>query len=255
MNEQTKPGDRLNQYIASCGICSRREADRLIEAGRVYVNGTAAVPGMRVQGTEEVTVNGKSLGGTLHKVVVAYYKPVGVTCTARDPHADRTLDEAFSYPVRLTYAGRLDRDSEGLLLMTNDGRLIDAMMRGANGHEKEYIVRTKSRIRDADLERFRNGLYLKELEVKTRPCRVERLGDYTFRIILTQGLNRQIRRMCRAVGNEVKRLKRVRVLNIELGAMKPGEQRRISGEELEELYEIAGAAAGADSRRGNRRSR
>ena len=255
MNEQTRPGMRLNQYIASCGICSRREADRLIEAGRVFVNGTAAVPGMRVQGTEEVTVNGRILRGALQKVVVAYYKPVGVTCTARDPHADRTLDEAFSYPVRLTYAGRLDRDSEGLLLMTNDGDLIDAMMRGANGHEIEDIVRTKSRILDADLEKFRKGIFLRDLEVKTRPCLVERLGDHTFRIILTQGLNRQIRRMCRAVGNEVKRLKRVRVLNIELGAMKPGEQRVIRGEELEELYRIAGSVTDNSSKRSRRNSR
>ena len=255
MNEQTRTGMRLNQYIASCGICSRREADRLIETGRVLVNGTAAVPGMRVQGTEEVTVNGRILGGALQKVVVAYYKPVGVTCTARDPHADRTLDEAFSYPVRLTYAGRLDRDSEGLLLMTNDGDLIDAMMRGSNGHEKEYIVRTKSRILDADLERFRKGIFLRDLEVKTRPCQVERLGDYTFRITLTQGLNRQIRRMCKAVGNEVKKLKRVRVLNVELGALKPGEQRRIRGEELEELDRTAECAPDRSNKRSRRNSR
>ena len=124
--------------------------------------------------------------------------------------------------------------------MTNDGGLIDSMMRGANGHEKEYIVRVKSRISDADLEYFRKGVRLKDLGVTTRPCKVERLGEYTFRIILTQGLNRQIRRMCRAVGNEVKKLKRVRVLNVQLGAMKPGEQRIISGEELSELYRIAG---------------
>ena len=240
MNAQGGAGSRLNQYIASCGICSRREADRMIEAGRVYVNGAQAVPGMRVQGTEEVTVDGRLLRGSLSKVVVAFYKPVGVTCTKSDRHADRTLNEAFSFPVRLTYAGRLDRDSEGLLLMTNDGNLIDAMMKGANGHEKEYIVRVRSRIHDADLEYFRKGVKLKELGVTTRPCKVERLGDYTFRLILTQGLNRQIRRMCRAVGNEVKRLKRVRVLNIELGAMKPGEQRIIGGEELEELYRTAG---------------
>ena len=126
--------------------------------------------------------------------------------------------------------------------MTNDGELIDAMMRGANGHEKEYLVRVKSRITDADLERLRKGIRLKELNVTTRPCKVERLGDFTFRIILTQGLNRQIRRMCRAVGNEVKKLKRVRVLNIELGSMKPGEMREITGSEFEELYRIAGCS-------------
>ena len=239
MNTQKKPGSRLNQYIASCGVCSRREADRMIEAGRVSVNGTPAVRGMRVQGTDEVTVDGRPLTGALNKTVVAFYKPVGVTCTESDRHADRTLNEAFSFPVRLTYAGRLDRDSEGLLLMTNDGNLIDSMMRGANGHEKEYIVRVKSRISDSDLEHFRKGVRLKELGVTTRPCKVERLGDYTFRIILTQGLNRQIRRMCRAVGNEVRKLKRVRVLNIELGSMKPGEQRIIRGEELQALYTMA----------------
>ena len=240
MSAQKQTGSRLNQYIASCGICSRREADRMIEAGRVSVNGTEAVPGMRIKSTDEVMVDGRLLRGALNKVVVAYYKPVGVTCTKSDRHADRTLDEAFSFPVRLTYAGRLDRDSEGLLLMTNDGNLIDAMMKGSNGHEKEYIVRVRSRISDADLEYFRKGVRLKELDATTRPCKVERLGDYTFRIILTQGLNRQIRRMCKAVGNEVKKLKRIRVLNVELGAMKPGEQRIISGEELEELYSTAG---------------
>lgn len=231
---------RLNQYIASCGICSRREADRLIEAGRISVDGAAASPGMRVTDAQTITLDGKQLGGSRSKVVVAYYKPVGVTCTARDPHAGRTLAEAFSFPVRLTYAGRLDRDSEGLLLMTNDGDLIDAVMRGSNGHEKEYIVRTRSRIGDADLEHFRKGVRLKDLGVTTRPCKVERLGDYTFRITLTQGLNRQIRRMCKAVGNEVRRLKRVRILNVELKDMKPGEQRILKGEELRELYQLAG---------------
>jgi 23S rRNA pseudouridine2604 synthase len=235
-----KEGMRLNQYIASCGICSRREADRMIEAGRVRVDGADASQGMRVTDSQEITLDGKRLGGARSKVVVAYYKPVGVTCTARDPHAGRTLAEAFSFPVRLTYAGRLDRDSEGLLLMTNDGDLIDAVMRGSNGHEKEYIVRVRSRIADADLEHFRKGVYLKDLGVTTRPCRVERLGDHTFSITLTQGLNRQIRRMCKAVGNEVRRLKRIRIMNVELKNMKPGEQRILKGEELRELYELAG---------------
>lgn len=237
---RVKQGMRLNQYIASCGVCSRREADRMIEAGRVSVDGVTASPGMRVTDSQNVTLDGKQLGGSRSKVVVAYYKPVGVTCTARDPHAGRTLSEAFSFPVRLTYAGRLDRDSEGLLLMTNDGDLIDAVMKGSNGHEKEYIVRVRSRIGDADLEHFRKGVRLKDLGVTTRPCKVERLGDYTFRITLTQGLNRQIRRMCKAVGNEVRKLKRVRILNVELKDMKPGEQRILKGEELRELYELAG---------------
>lgn len=230
---------RLNQYIASCGICSRREADRLIQAGEVTVDGRAAVPGMSVDGSEAVAVRGKRLSAPEEPVVVAWYKPVGVTCTASDPHAQKTIRDVFRYPVRLTYAGRLDRDSEGLLLMTNDGRLIDAMMRGANGHEKEYIVRVRRRISDAELHRMEKGIRLKELDQTTRPCTVERLGERTFAIILTQGLNRQIRRMCRSLGHEVSFLKRIRVLNIRLGGLKPGQQRRVTGQELEELYCLA----------------
>ena len=233
---------RLNQYIAACGICSRREADRLIRAGEVSVDGHPAVPGMVLTGGETVTVRGRKLEKTQQTHVVAWYKPVGVTCTARDPHAERTVADAFRYPVRLTYAGRLDRDSEGLLLMTNDGALIDAMMRGANGHEKEYVVRVRSRISDGDLHRMEKGLYLPELKQTTRPCVVERLGDRTFRIVLTQGLNRQIRRMCRTLGHEVRFLKRTRVLNIRLDGLKPGQQRRIQGRELEELYLTAAGA-------------
>jgi 23S rRNA pseudouridine2604 synthase len=230
---------RLNQYIASCGVCSRREADRLVEAGQVLVDGVPAQPGMRLQGTETVTVRGKKLQSPAAPVVVAWYKPAGVTCTARDPHAGKTISDVFRYPVRLTYAGRLDRDSEGLLLMTNDGPLIDAMMRAANGHEKEYYVRVRSRISDGDLHRLASGMYLKEIGRKTKPCTVKRLGDRTFSIVLTEGMNRQIRRMCAVLGHEIRFLKRVRVLNVELGAMKPGQQRRITGKELEQLYSLA----------------
>ena len=227
---------RLNQYIAACGVCSRREADRLVQAGEVLVDGVPAQLGMTLRGDETVTVRGRVLESPRTTVVVAWYKPVGVTCTARDPHAEKTVADAFRYPVRLTYAGRLDRDSEGLLLMTNDGILIDAMMRGANGHEKEYIVRVRSRIKDAQLHRMEKGMYLRELDRTTKPCVVERLGERTFRIVLTEGLNRQIRRMCRALGLEIRMLKRIRVVNIELGTLKPGQQRKIEGEELAALY-------------------
>lgn len=212
----------------------------MIEEGRITVNGMPAVMGTKLHGGEEVRVDGRLLRRAQDKVVVAYYKPAGVTCTQRDPHASRTLSEAFSYPIRLTYAGRLDRDSEGLLIMTNDGGLIDEMMRGANGHEKEYIVRVRGKITDAQLNQLRRGVWLKDLNIKTRPCEAVRLGEYTFRIVLTQGLNRQIRRMCRAVGHEVKFLKRVRVLNIRLGSLRPGESRRVEGDELAELYSEAG---------------
>lgn len=235
---------RLNQYIASCGVCSRREADRLIREGQVLVDGRPAELGANLTGSEKVTVRGRLLTSKAEPVVVAWYKPVGVTCTERDPHAGKVIGDVFRYPVRLTYAGRLDRDSEGLLLMTNDGRLIDAMMRASNGHEKEYIVRVRRRISDAEIHRLETGMFLRDLGKKTRPCQVERLGERTFRIVLTQGMNRQIRRMCRTLGHEVALLKRVRVLNVLLGSMKPGQQRRVEGEELEELYGLAGCDMG-----------
>ena len=227
---------RLNKYLAECGICSRRDADRLIEQCRVTVNGKIAPMGTKVSEKDEVAVNGKPLKKQEKKVVLALYKPVGVTCTERDRHAQKTLNDMVKYPVRVTYAGRLDKDSEGLLLLTNDGDLIDAMMRGANRHEKEYVVKVTREVTEEFLEKLAAGVYIKELAQTTRPCQVERLGKYTFRIVLTQGLNRQIRRMCAAFGVEVKSLKRVRVMNIMLENLKPGAFREITGEELERLY-------------------
>lgn len=227
---------RLNKYLAECGVCSRRDADRLIEQCRVTVNGKIAAMGTKVTEQDEVAVNGKPLKKQERKVVLALYKPVGVTCTERDRHAQKTLNDMVKYPVRVTYAGRLDKDSEGLLLLTNDGDLIDAMMRGANRHEKEYVVKVTREVTEEFLEKLAAGVYIKELAQTTRPCQVEMLGKYTFRIILTQGLNRQIRRMCAAFGVEVKSLKRVRVMNIMLGNLKPGAFKEITGEELERLY-------------------
>lgn len=231
---------RLNKYLAGCGVCSRREADKLIEEGRVLVNGSPASVGGKVSPGDEVRVDGRLLQGPESKVVLAFYKPVGVTCTERDPHAEKILSDLVKYPVRVTYAGRLDRDSEGLLLLTNDGDLIEAMMRGANRHEKEYLVRVDKEITDDILSRLSGGIYLEELGVTTRPCEAERLGKYTFRMVLTQGLNRQIRRMCRSVGRRVVSLKRVRVLNITLDGLKPGEYRELSGAELSGLYTACG---------------
>ncbi len=231
---------RLNKYLARCGVCSRREADKLIEQGKVFVNGQAAVTGLMVSETDEIRVNKKCLSGKEKKVVLAYYKPVGVTCTEKDRHADKTITDMIKYPVRVTYAGRLDKDSEGLLLLTNDGDLINAMMRGANGHEKEYIVKVDKKITSDFLTQMAAGVYLKELEVKTRACEIEKIGPYTFKIILTQGLNRQIRRMCQCFGYHVKSLKRVRIMNIHLGHLKPGEYCEIKQNSLEALYEACG---------------
>lgn len=231
---------RLNKYLASCGICSRRDADKLIEQGVVTVNGQTAVQGMKVTAQDEVCVRGKKVAGRDRTVVLAYYKPIGVVCTERDAHAEKIVTQEIRYPVRVTYAGRLDKDSEGLLLMTNDGTLIDAMMRGANRHEKEYIAKASKEWSAKALDNMRAGVYLEELEVTTRPCEIEKLGPKTIRIVLTQGLNRQIRRMCKTQGYEITSLKRTRVINIELGNLRPGEYRELSRGEIESLYEICG---------------
>ena len=227
---------RINKYLASCGICSRRDADKLIEMGKVYVNGVKASSGMRLDGSEEIIVNGKTVSGPERKAYLAFYKPVGVTVSEKDSHAERLIGELIDYPVRVTYAGRLDKDSEGLMLLTNDGDLIERMMRGANGHEKEYVVRIKNKVSDELIKQFKEGIYLKDLEQTTRPAFAERLSEYTFKVVLTQGLNRQIRRMCKACGAEVRSLKRVRIVNILLGDLKPGEYRELTGDELTELF-------------------
>lgn len=231
---------RINKFIASCGIASRREADKLVEEGRVTINGLVAGSGAKVTDSDLVCVNGKPVRSSGQKVVLRYYKPVGVVVTEKDPHAKNTLSNAVKYPVRVTYAGRLDKDSEGLLLLTNDGNLIDKMMRGANMHEKEYIVKVDKKIDETFKERMEEGIYLKEFETKTRECRVSIIGPYTFSIILTQGLNRQIRRMCQALGYSVKSLKRIRVMNIGLDGLKPGEYKEIKEEEKRELYRLTG---------------
>lgn len=191
---------------------------------------------MRVSGTEDITVDGRLLDKKDRKVVLAYYKPVGVTCTEKDKYAEKTIRDAIDYPIRVTYAGRLDKDSEGLLLLTNDGDLINGLMRASNYHEKEYLVRVNKPVTDTFLQKMAEGVFLKELNVQTRPCQVEKEGKFVFRIVLTQGLNRQIRRMCRALGFDAQGIKRVRVANITIGKLKPGNYRLLTGEELEELY-------------------
>lgn len=180
---------RINKYLAHAGVCSRREADRLIEQGKVLVNGQRPDTGQTVSHRDEITVNGKPVQGQRKNVVLAFYKPVGVTCTEKDAHAEKIINDLVHYPVRVTYAGRLDKDSEGLLLLTNDGDLIQGMMRGANRHEKEYIVRVDKEITPDFLSRMASGIYLKELKIKTRECRLEQMGRYTFKIVLTQGVN------------------------------------------------------------------
>lgn len=231
---------RLNKYLAECGICSRREADKLIDQGRVKVNSQKAVSGMQVCNQDIVEVNDSIVKSVTSKVVLAYNKPIGVTCTEKDRHAQKTIVEAVKYPVRLTYAGRLDKDSDGLIIMTNDGELIQRMMRGANRHEKEYFVKVDKEITQDFLTEMAKGVYLKELDKTTRPCFVARVSKYTFRIILTQGLNRQIRRMCESFGYKIKSLTRTRVMNIKLGGLQCGTYRELKGEELSTLYRLCG---------------
>ena len=234
---------RLNKYLAHAGICSRREADRLIESGRVLVNGIVPSTGSQVCEKDTITVDGKVVQGREKRVVLAYYKPVGITCTERDPHAKKTIAQAVKHPIRVTYAGRLDQDSEGLLLLTNDGDLIQGMMRGANRHEKEYIVKTDKEVAESFLDQMGQGIFLKELGQTTRPCTVEKIGKYTFRIVLTQGLNRQIRRMCEACGYRVRSLKRIRVMHVLLEDLKPGEYRELGQEDIDRLYRDCGLSA------------
>lgn len=232
---------RLNKYLAECGLCSRREADKLIDQGRVYVNGQRAVSGMKVCDRDIVEVNHQRLrSAAASKVVLAYNKPVGITCTEKDRYAEKTIVEAVNYPVRLTYAGRLDKASDGLIILTNDGELIQRMMKGANGHEKEYLVKVDRELTEEFLTKMAQGVYLRELDATTRPCTLKRIGKYTFQITLTQGLNRQIRRMCGSFGYNVKSLTRIRVMNIELNGLKSGEYREIKGQERETLYRLCG---------------
>ena len=231
---------RINKYLAMSGICSRRDADKLIEQGKVTINGRVAVTGDKVSKQDMIQIGKKRIQTENKKVVLAFYKPVGVVCTERDPHAEKIIRDLIHYPIRVTYAGRLDKDSEGLLLLTNDGELIQAMMRGANGHEKEYVVKTDKEITDDFIKNMEQGVYLKELDIKTKPCKLEKTGKYTFQIILTQGVNRQIRRMCQTFGYQVKELKRTRVLNITLDGLKNGQFRDLTEDELMLLYNKCG---------------
>lgn len=211
---------RLNKFIASCGVCSRRDADKLIASGRVTVNDVTAQNGMNVENSDKVFLDGKEFKPAEKTIVLAYYKPVGVTCTERDVHAERTVIQELNYGKRVTYAGRLDKDSEGLLLLSNDGDLINAMMKGANHHEKEYEVVVDKDITDDFIYNMTNGVFLSELGVRTRQCRVSKRGSRFFNIVLTQGLNRQIRRMCSELGYEVVGLKRIRIMDLKLEKLK-----------------------------------
>lgn len=225
---------RLNKYLSEAGVCSRREADRLIEIGRVTVDGQRAQTGMRIVPGQVVKVGNKVVSKQDEMIVLAVNKPRGIVCTEERRERD-SIVRFLNYPVRVTYIGRLDKDSHGLLLMTNNGDIINKMMRAANKHEKEYKVTVDKEITEDFLKKMASGVPI--LDTVTRPCTVKKIGKYTFSIILTQGLNRQIRRMCEALGYEVKDLLRVRVMNITLDGLKDGQYRKLTDQELNELYD------------------
>ena len=226
---------RLNKFLSEAGVCSRREADRLIESGKVTVDGKPAETGMKITDSQVVRVGKKEICLQNEMVLLAVNKPVGIVCT-EEKREKNNIIKFLKYPTRITYIGRLDKDSEGLLLMTNNGDIINKMMRSGNQHEKEYKVTVNKPITPEFVERMANGVPI--LDTVTRKCKVEVIGKYKFRIILTQGLNRQIRRMCEYLGYKVTELKRVRVMNIELGNLKPGEYRKVTEAEIAELYEL-----------------
>ena len=225
---------RLNKFMADCGHCSRREADRLIEAGKVYVNGKVAEMGMRITDSDKVTVDGKVLKREEQTILLIFNKPPGITCTASKDDETNVVDY-IDYPKRIYPIGRLDKYSEGLLLLTNRGDLVNGIMRSRYGHEKEYIVTVDRVVDDELLRRLSSGVYLKDLDVTTRPCKCQKVARNKMSMIITQGLNRQIRRMCEACGCRVTKLKRVRILDIQLGDLPVGEYREATAKELESV--------------------
>ena len=223
---------RLNKYLSESGICSRREADRLIESGKVTVDGEIADLGTRVSETSSVCCNGKRVHLQNKKVIYAYNKPIGQVCTSKEADPD-SIFRYVEFPERVNYVGRLDKDSTGLLLLTNDGDLANEIQRSRNNHEKEYHVRVNTDITEDFIKHMSEGVEI--LDTVTKPCKVKKTGTRNFSIILTQGLNRQIRRMCDALHVRVVHLKRVRIMNIRLGNLRPGEYRMLTRDEEREL--------------------
>lgn len=230
-------GVRINKFLSEAGVCSRREADRQVELGNVTIDGKVAVTGARVIPGQQVTFQGKAVSKEEEMILLAFHKPVGIVCTAEKREKNNVIDY-LKYPKRVYPIGRLDKDSEGLLLLTNNGEIVNKIMRAGNRHEKEYIVTVNKPITDSFLHGMANGVPLVELHATTRKCKVERIGKKQFRIVLTQGLNRQIRRMCEYFGYRVEKLVRVRIMNIELGNLEVGKYRNVTAKEFEQLQRM-----------------
>jgi 23S rRNA pseudouridine2604 synthase len=223
---------RLNKFISETGVCSRREADKWIEAGRVTMNGAPATLGTQVGDGDEVCIDGEPIGAKKKSLYIALNKPVGIICTTEPDVQDNIIDHV-GLRERIFPVGRLDRDSEGLILLTNDGDIVNEILRSENNHEKEYVVTVERPITDLSLSMLASGV--KIMGVVTKPAKVSRVGERTFRIVLTQGLNRQIRRMCSALGYRTQHLKRVRIMNVKLGDLPSGKWRHLSAQELKGL--------------------
>ena len=225
----------LNKYISSTGICSRREADRFIEEGLVKINGTVAQKGNRVFPGDQVLLKGKSLKAKPPALYLAFNKPAGIVCTT-DPRERQNIVNFINHPQRLFPIGRLDKPSQGLIFLTNDGDIVNKILRAGNQHEKEYIVTVDQPINPRFLQRMSQGVPI--LGTVTQPCQVDQIDKATFRIILTQGLNRQIRRMCEYLGYEVTQLKRIRIMNVDLAGLQTGQWRELSSHEIKGINEM-----------------
>lgn len=232
---------RINKFLSDAGYCSRREADRLIEKGMVFVGKEKALPGQKITGDEKIFVDGKEIVKQEKKVLLLFNKPRGIVCSTKQQRQEITVIDYLKYPVRIYPVGRLDKESEGLLLLTNQGDLVNKIMRAGNYHEKEYQVVVDRKIDKGFIQKMSKGVPI--LDTVTRPCIVEKIGERSFRIILTQGLNRQIRRMCQYLGYEVEALKRVRIMNLSLEGIEQGKYREISKQEWIELESLIASSS------------
>jgi len=227
---------RINKYLSETGYCSRRAADKLLEEGRITINGKKPEMGTRVSDEDEICVDGKSIRRTEEEqVYIAFNKPVGIVCTTDTKREKNNIVDYINHPKRIFPIGRLDKPSEGLILLTSDGDIVNKILRARNNHEKEYIVRVDKPITPKFLDKMRNGVPI--LDTVTRKCKVDKIDDMNFRIVLTQGLNRQIRRMCEYLGYEVKKLKRIRIMNIKLD-IPVGKWRDLSDDEMKTLNNL-----------------
>lgn len=235
MNNTNQNSINLNKYISDTGICSRREADKLIKEGRVTINGQQSQLGNRVLPKDEVKLDGQLLNAKPELIYIAFNKPVGIICTT-ELQIKNNIISFINHPQRMFPIGRLDKDSEGLIFLTNDGNIVNKILRAGNNHEKEYIVTVDKPISESFIQKMKNGLPI--LNTITKKCIVSKESKYTFRIILTQGLNRQIRRMCDYLGFNVKTLKRIRIMNISLNNLEVGKWRALTGDEMNRINEL-----------------